>query len=56
MRFEREGGTQQRIYGVDAYLDPEKKNMRNQNTRNLDHLSGNGQFQTPLTSCFTSGV
>jgi hypothetical protein len=37
MRFEREGGRQHRIYGVDAYLVLEKKNIGNQNTRILDH-------------------
>jgi hypothetical protein len=56
MRFEREGGRQQRTYGVEAYLVPEKKNVRNQNAKNLDHLFGNGQFKTPLTSCLASGV
>jgi hypothetical protein len=37
MRFEREGGRRCRTCGVDAHLALEKKNIRNQNTRILDH-------------------
>jgi hypothetical protein len=35
MRFEREGGRRHKTNGVDEYLAPEKKNIRNQNRRNL---------------------